>query len=609
MTGAKTRRRGVELTARTLWLAAPVLVGGTAQAGQDAPPTFGVRGTVLEVDHRPVSGADVRLLLEMPNGATVADATETDARGRFATRGWILSASDSDGTWRLEVSADGFATSVLDELFGGFGEYDVGPIFLFRPVTLSGRATDVRGQPIPGAEIRAVHGGATWSRHGYARQGPAARTNTRGEFELDCLPPGLATIGVAAAGYADFVKRDLFLSAARANFVAVQLEDARPKSGTVVDALGAPIAGALIDVPLDAFWRTGIPTDDRGRFVVEGVGPAWPEEWEVRALGFVGASMRKAPTDSDPVVLQRSRSFVVRAEREVGGAPVPIESITIHDSTPPRLCSLAYSQIDVFPHSPRIDRQGPSAWRIYSDSILADYYGSFDLPPSGITVRLGDGSWHWADLKHLDVMNDDILVQAKDTGGISGRVSQKDGRPVVGTTVMTNRWSVIQPDLVAVTDLDGRFSFSGMAAGDLHDVTVDNEYWRGRLGRIVVSPGTVTGNVELRVVPPPRIVGRLTFAGKTPGEPVVIGLGEIRPAGVVSAGRFGLGMSDANGNYSVIPKYNRRFTVVPKDRSSPDQGGYRRFRSEFPDTPRETWRWEVDAPQAGEVRLDIDLLR
>jgi len=67
------------------------LPGGAQVSG---PPTFGVRGTVLDESRRPVAGAEVRLVLEHVAGAVLADTTRTDALGRFATRGWIVSSSD-----------------------------------------------------------------------------------------------------------------------------------------------------------------------------------------------------------------------------------------------------------------------------------------------------------------------------------------------------------------------------------------------------------------------------------------------------------------------------------------------------------------------------------
>ena len=87
----------------------------------------------------------------------------------------------------------------------------------------------------------------------------------------------------------------------------------------------------------------------------------------------------------------------------------------------------------------------------------------------------------------------------------------------------------------------------------------------------------------------------------------MIGLGEFQNRNVVNGGVYGLGISNAEGDYSVIPRNDRRFTVVPKRRIRPRDGGYRRFGSEFPETRRNSWPWQAQAPSHGHVRLDLDL--
>src|SRR5262245_17607360 len=90
---------------RVGWTSAAVLTfcsSGLAQ--HQPPPPFGIRGTVIDVGRTPVPGASVRLLLENPHGAKLADTTTTDDQGRFATRGWIVSGSDDEVDWRIEVT-------------------------------------------------------------------------------------------------------------------------------------------------------------------------------------------------------------------------------------------------------------------------------------------------------------------------------------------------------------------------------------------------------------------------------------------------------------------------------------------------------------------------
>jgi hypothetical protein len=257
-----------------------------------------------------------------------------------------------------------------------------------------------------------------------------------------------------------------------------------------------------------------------------------------------------------------------------------------------------------------VEAIGPAAWRLSWEAA----FDANDRTPSmgsstSMRVELEDGFSSWVDPTKLDQRDGatEVTIRAPRPGRVSGEVLRADdGSPVAGTSVMINRWSVVRPHRVTTTDASGRFVFESIAPGDSHDLAVDSELWSGAIDGVEVRSGTTT-ELILRVEPPPRIRGRITIDGHPPGEPVVLGLGEFQDHLVVDGGWFGLGVSDLEGRYSVIPKYDRRFTVVPKRRTKPQDGGYRRFRSEFPKTHPESWPWLVQAPSVGETTLDLDI--
>lgn len=583
-----------------------IALAARAAAAQEPPPTFGVSGTVLDVARQPVVGAEVRLLLDNERGAKLADTARTDASGRFLARGWIVSRSDGEGEWRVEVRADRHAVSVVDEIFCGYRVKEIGPVFVFDPVPVRGRITDGSGKPVVGAAVRFAHGGASWSRRDYARASPDATSNADGYFEFRSAPPGSATLGVSAPGFADAMVHDLVLRTTQPNVVDVRLAPERALSGTVVDRGCVPITGASIDVPTRAFWRTEASTDSQGHFRVEGLGSDWDGKWSAQALGFVGKDRDGVPAPDEPLSLERSRSIEVRVTRDGAGPPPVIRSFTVLDGRAPGGCGMMDTSIEVRPNLTTVQNIEPGACRFFWEASL--FHHDFVQPAAGVIVSMTDGSCVPAELPDRAHESEPVLLSAPATGGITGRVIREgDHRPVAGTTVMTNYWSVIEPDLVAVTDAEGRFSFEGMKECELHDLTVDNESWYGRVRQVAVRAGETTTGVELVVRPQPRIVGRVSVAGKAPGEPVVIGLGEFQDNEVVPAGWFGLGVSDAAGCYSVIPQYDRRFTVVPKRPTRPEDGGYRRFPSEFPETPWGKWNWQADAPSFGDVLCDVNM--
>ena len=594
-----------------IWSSLAVLLAAAGGSVDGPPPPFGVRGTVLNTAGQPVTGAEVRLVLDSPKGGKLADTTRTDDKGRFSTRGWIVSASDGAGDWRVEVSAHDFATSVVDQLFLGFGSYDVGPIYLFPPVLLTGRVTDEKGRPVAGAAIHVAPGEAGWSRYDYARAEPLTLTQADGSYRLQAMPPGPATVGVSASGYADSVTRKVVLSGDEPNVLDCVVVPERPFHGRVVDPKGAPIAGARIEAEWPGFWSAGVETGADGSFVVHGLGREWRGEWKIRARRFCPARrLSGGPTESQVIAMTPSDQIVVRVEREGAGASPKIAIVSVRNNAPLYCLGDSENWTEARSDSDLVEPLGPSAWRVFWEASLnGEDVGRPHGHPTTLRVDLDDGFTSWTDPSNSSWKNGprEITVRAPRAGRIFGEVLRSDdGSPIAGTTVMLNRWSVMQPHLVTTTDYSGRFLFENITPGDLHDLDVDNERWSGGIGRVEVRSGETTPCI-LRVEPPPRIRGRITINGNPPREPVVIGLGEFQAHDIVDGGWFGLGISDPDGRYSVIPKYDRRFTVVPKRRTKPEDGGYRRFRSEFPKTRPESWPWQVNAPAVGETTLDLDV--
>lgn len=60
-------------------------------------------------------------------------------------------------------------------------------------------------------------------------------------------------------------------------------------------------------------------------------------------------------------------------------------------------------------------------------------------------------------------------------------------------------------------------------------------------------------------------------------------------------------------NYVAVPRYDRTFTVIPKNRTLPSDGSYRNFQSEFPLVEKREWPWQAAVPESGDVRADIDI--
>jgi Carboxypeptidase regulatory-like domain len=597
------------------WLMlAPLMHAGIGLG--DTPSLFGVLGVVLSVEGAPVPDAEVRLVLDGPGSRSVASTSRSDRNGRFHAPGRILTEAASGRGWRLEVTAPGCATSVVDELFPGFGTYDVGPIYVFPPAAVVGRVTDETGRPIPGATVHGAHGDADWSAQGYDGAS-AARVLALpdGTYDLRALPPGRVTLGVSAPGFEDGVIHGVTLSADGAMRVDFTLEAATLLEGRVVGEDGGPIVGAEIEVEAGAFWRSPALSDEEGLFVVSGLPADWSGPWTVARRGFVPAVLfGRGPAREGPVVLAMSGQLHIKVQSSEAERCPPVTSVSLQLCAPqtPAQCGFCaeLGWVKIPSELGVLERRGEREWGLYWQAAVAQVAGpthGHEGPPAAVRIGLADGSSFELDRDptwSAELVRVAITVSA--TGTIRGRVLRADDEdPVAGAVVILNRWSAFGTPMAVLTDGGGRFVFESVAPGDLHDLVVDDPSWRGRSGLNEVRSGEAI-EVVLPVAPPPRIQGLISVDGAPPDGPLVVGLGELQEQHVVDGGWFGLGISDSEGFYTVIPKYSRRLTVVPKRRVGPEDGGYRRFRSEFPRTSR-AWPWTVAVPERGDSWLDLEL--
>ncbi|MCB9920405.1 MAG: carboxypeptidase regulatory-like domain-containing protein [Planctomycetes bacterium] len=216
-------------------------------------------GRVLDPLDRPVAGA--RILVGGPIGFELGGAAQapsmgatSDAAGRFEIAGLPR------GRQRVLVRAPSCAP------FYEFVEFDrdsVSREFRLDPgITLTGRVTNDRGEPIADARVAA---------HGFANLSCSARTTRDGCFRIDGLQPECLSIEAQADGYLD--ARDV-RNADVANGVLPWnpvLAESLSCSGRVLTADGRPGAGArIVLAPQDGEVRRA--TCDRdGRFEVDGL--------------------------------------------------------------------------------------------------------------------------------------------------------------------------------------------------------------------------------------------------------------------------------------------------------------------------------------------------
>lgn len=142
-------------------------------------------------------------------------------------------------------------------------------------VDIVGSVKNEEGRPVPGAELWVLSGTAGWQKH--HRVGKA---NAAGQFRLRDLPL-FASLGAMARGYAPSTWSQVSLLDAtgtreaknrRAELELVLREGGAALAGTVLDAEGAPVEGAVVTVSTQALGSTLVsPSHDRAtRFVRTG---------------------------------------------------------------------------------------------------------------------------------------------------------------------------------------------------------------------------------------------------------------------------------------------------------------------------------------------------
>jgi hypothetical protein len=278
--------------AATALFAAGLCAGGVFTRGvafADPPPaatTAWVNGTVVDDAGKPLCGVDVRVVRDKPAGTWAA---VTDARGFFAVRG--VPAGDA----LLVFSARGRVPVKKTVVVPATGTVS-SEAKLVPGVRFAGKVVDLEGKPIRGVSLLAFEGESEKESRGFRSSpagipGGAGSSKEDGSFEVDGLTAGAEYR--LRAEHPHWQILDVPGLDARAggghDELDLVLEPAAWVSGVVVDASGAPVAGARVLRPgeeseaseEEEWWfrlfRMTFPketakeaslTDVRGRFVL-----------------------------------------------------------------------------------------------------------------------------------------------------------------------------------------------------------------------------------------------------------------------------------------------------------------------------------------------------
>ena len=208
-----------------------------------------VRGVLLDSAGKPVSGAIVT--------AGVLAARTGDA-GEFRLTGVAAGLADVETEWKEEFAA-------RRQVKVAAGVEAVADLRLFRAAAIVGTVVDeTTKQPVAGARIAAGTGGNSWFDADVFRR--RARSDAKGRFRVGGLAAGRYSVEAARSGYLAGEIPGAVAAVPAGKPLAIALRREATVSGTVVDELGKPVAGARVAIPRDFGGGRRMRMMSRGSF-------------------------------------------------------------------------------------------------------------------------------------------------------------------------------------------------------------------------------------------------------------------------------------------------------------------------------------------------------
>src|SRR6266508_5971942 len=445
-----------------------------------------ISGRVTDEKGQPVAAARVRILRELgirrllrgaaSNPASVlgGEGVLTAADGAFRIRGL-----EPERNLSLDAAKTGYAPAHKPgvSLKAGDAVKDVA-LVVRRGLEARGKVVDAQGQPVAGAEIRAirreegVRGAAQVQMRlmGAAQEKPDAVTAGDGAYTLRGLEEGQYTLFVAREGFARKTVPTLEVKATGENvWPPVTLAAGAPIVGAVRDSAGAPVSGAQI-FGIDAGGSAGHPqnatSDADGKFRLEGFVAERAILVNVSAQGYATLQKNVTPPAADIVIVLKTAG-TVRGRVEDADTKRPVTDFTISRSGPRGGGGIQIA----------LGRGG-------GDQMFQSDDGSFeltDVPPGKWTIRGASAGYRAAEASGIEVgvgvTKEDVVLSLKKGGGLSGRVIDPRGAAVANASVTWHPAETSGGPMGAAmaritgagaggastsSDADGHFQFDGL---------------------------------------------------------------------------------------------------------------------------------------------------
>lgn len=601
--------RGAVTTDREVVESTPGVVAATAPK---------LRGRLVDGQGSPRAGVEVWLAPQ--DETTRQSIAETDADGVFE---FAMGTEHERALLTLSPSSkllfEASSTRRMD-VTGAARSVDLGDLAVVRASVIAGRVVDDAGQPIEGATVKVREAASLLGTvHG-------SETEADGSFEF-ALEPCTGRLLVSARGFMP-VNRPLTveLGVDQAD-MTIRLEPGATIGGSVVDDLGAPIAGARVapyrvrriggNTVVDRLDASeAVTTDEAGVFELSGIEPGDSVRLRAWANGHsadVKSSVAAGTKDVEFVLARFGRirgKLVDGAGRPIAGSDVEVlsDEMVRESIATTTDASGEFELISVTSGSVRVRATGRHR-PVASDAItvrsgeVTDGVRLVADVGAAVAVLVLDG-------KNRPVAGARVRVtidEAQQGGGSVRRIERRVERDADGERSMTIDSD--DPSLGSgTTDEDGRVLIAGLPAGPAAVLASHPDHANSRPVRVVLPrAGEVEAQLTLRAGG--RVDVTVVDANGNPKRADFIVRG---PLAVGEAGGSSEHTSDENGRAVVGPLVAGSYEAVLLQKQTPmqvgDMGAFISFGAESEEIAGSNAKFVVEAEATADVQLVFPVL-
>jgi protocatechuate 3,4-dioxygenase beta subunit len=547
--------------------------GGTdvADAEMKIRPSATLRAKVVDPDGKAVPDVEVSLEPAERRGFArmrLGGAPENVVKG---SGGEITVKELDEGTYNVTLEAPGWDTIEREGVRLRAGEAtDLGTLVAREGKGFSGRVTSRSGEPVAGAEVRAM-----WGMRGKFET-RTATTKEDGRYQLVGLEAkDEARVQVSKAGFAQATKESVGFGETAVDFV---LERTGSVVGKVVLAGGeAPggfrvathreaqedARGAMFRFVLGRQDPEKIFSDPSGAFRVDDIDPG---TWTIEAIagGKVPAKKTGVRIDSEQVVdlgtlvLEDGKSLRGRVLDARDDSPVAGASVR---ASVPQGLSFDFNRV------------------VESGGAMTDLDGTFTI--EGLDAGSRNLSAEHADYATAEIRVEipadgepaEAVLRLLRGGTLTGVVRDAQKQPIAGTSIVLGGRMFGMDTKAVETGPDGRYTFERLAPGDYNAMRPPDGSGRLvlRMGakNVTIAEGQTT-TLDFDEAPKISLSGRVLRGQQPVGGAMLIFLGEGGGAGLQTT------QSDESGAYQVGLDHAGKYNVMVQSGAG---GGGMRFAS------------------------------